>query len=234
MIFVGSLTYSALNYEMSFSTIMTQGGILNSVLFPHIIVWCACFAYFFGFFGISFIDKPGEDEEDEEEETKGEEEDEYGQHTPINDTPTCADKSSHVDLNAKKKSGNLPMPEVAPQPLQQPPPQEGTGPNFEEMEDEEVLEQLLSGSIKDYQLEKKLGDYERAVKIRRMFFQTRMGGEEVKGFEMIPHQDFDYQSIFGANCEIVIGYVPIPLGLVGPLLLDGSHHYVPMATTEGS
>ncbi|VDL63469.1 unnamed protein product [Hymenolepis diminuta] len=31
----------------------------------------------------------------------------------------------------------------------------------------------------------------------------------------------------------VIGYIPIPLGKVGPLLLDGKEHYVPMATTEG-
>lgn len=31
----------------------------------------------------------------------------------------------------------------------------------------------------------------------------------------------------------VIGYIPIPLGKVGPLLLDGQEHYLPLATTEG-
>ena len=31
----------------------------------------------------------------------------------------------------------------------------------------------------------------------------------------------------------VIGYIPIPLGKVGPLLLDGEEHYLPLATTEG-
>ena len=32
------------------------------------------------------------------------------------------------------------------------------------------------------------------------------------------------------NCS----YVPIPLGFVGPLLLDGSEIFVPLATTEGA
>ena len=39
--------------------------------------------------------------------------------------------------------------------------------------------------------------------------------------------------MFGANCEIVIGYVPIPLGIVGPLTINGEPIYVTMTTTEG-
>jgi hypothetical protein len=30
----------------------------------------------------------------------------------------------------------------------------------------------------------------------------------------------DYGRVHGANCEIVVGYVPLPVGLVGPLALN--------------
>jgi len=74
-----------------------------------------------------------------------------------------------------------------------------------------------------------LGDYERAVKIRRGLYEHLLE----KKIDAIPYTNYDYNKVFGANCEIVVGYVPIPVGVVGPLVMNEEPIYIPMATTEG-
>ena len=50
----------------------------------------------------------------------------------------------------------------------------------------------------------------------------------------LPYEhDLDYSRVHGANCETVIGYIPLPVGMVGPVTLNGETVYFPMATTEG-
>lgn len=96
-------------------------------------------------------------------------------------------------------------------------------------EDEEIVESVLNGAIPSYSLETKLGDCKRAAAIRREALQ-RTTGRSLQG---LPLDGFDYDSILGQCCEMPVGYIQIPVGIAGPLLLDGFEYSVPMATTEG-
>ena len=73
----------------------------------------------------------------------------------------------------------------------------------------------------------------REVAVRRMWYENILGDEN-PALKQIPYSGYDYGKVFGANCEIVVGYVPLPLGVVGPLTMNGEPVYVPMATTEGA
>lgn len=81
----------------------------------------------------------------------------------------------------------------------------------------------------DCVLEKKLGDCDRAVVVRRKLFELLLN----KDLSSIPKDNFEFSLVHGANCETVIGFVPVPVGLVGPLVVNREATYVPMATTEG-
>lgn len=96
-------------------------------------------------------------------------------------------------------------------------------------DDEDVVKSVVAGTTPSYSLESKLGDCGRAAAIRREALQ-RMTGKSLSG---LPLEGFDYGSILGQCCEMPIGYVQIPVGIAGPLLLDGKEYSVPMATTEG-
>ena len=50
----------------------------------------------------------------------------------------------------------------------------------------------------------------------------------------IPMSNYDYSRVMGACCENVIGYMPLPLGIAGPLKIDGVSYPIPMATAEGT
>nr|APY22354.1 hydroxymethylglutaryl-CoA reductase [Hedera helix] len=96
-------------------------------------------------------------------------------------------------------------------------------------EDEEIVNSVVSGKTPSYSLESKLGDCYRAASIRREAVERTMERSLVG----LPLEGFDYESILGQCCEMPIGYVQIPVGIAGPLLLNGCEYLVPMATTEG-
>ncbi|KAL1541211.1 3-hydroxy-3-methylglutaryl-coenzyme A (HMG-CoA) reductase isozyme [Salvia divinorum] len=96
-------------------------------------------------------------------------------------------------------------------------------------DDEEIIKSVVEGKIPSYALESKLGDCHRAAAIRREALQRITG----KSLEGLPLEGLDYESILGQCCEMPVGYVQIPVGIAGPLLLDECEYSVPMATTEG-
>ena len=104
------------------------------------------------------------------------------------------------------------------------------------LDDSEVVELSLRGKIPGYALEKTLGDKTRAVKIRRSVVSRTPATAELSSkldTSKLPYLHYDYERVHGACCENVIGYLPLPLGLAGPLNIDGKSYFLPMATTEG-
>jgi hydroxymethylglutaryl-CoA reductase (NADPH) len=105
-----------------------------------------------------------------------------------------------------------------------------------ELDDEELIELCIKGKLPGYALEKTLVDMTRAVKIRRAVVSRTHATRDTSRFlerSKLPYQYFNYDLVHGACCENVIGYMPLPLGVAGPLNIDGQNYFIPMATTEG-
>mmetsp|Transcript_6840 Transcript_6840/g.11738 ORF Transcript_6840/g.11738 Transcript_6840/m.11738 type:complete len:562 (-) Transcript_6840:420-2105(-) len=98
-----------------------------------------------------------------------------------------------------------------------------------EKSDDEVAQLVVCGSVPHHSLEKALGDTTRAVKVRRLALELKLK----KSFTILPYEGFNYDEVLNRCCEQVIGYIPIPIGVAGPLLVDGRSFHIPMATTEG-
>lgn len=113
------------------------------------------------------------------------------------------------------------------------------------LNDSELSELAVRGKIPGYALEKTLENKEvmtrlasltRAVKIRRtLVSRTPATSQNSRLLETskLPYEDYNYENVHGACCENVVGYMPIPVGVAGPMIIDGQPYYIPMATTEG-
>ncbi|XP_018592382.1 3-hydroxy-3-methylglutaryl-CoA reductase a isoform X2 [Scleropages formosus] len=99
------------------------------------------------------------------------------------------------------------------------------------LSDAEVILLVNAKHIPGYKLEAMMETPERGVAIRRIMLTSKLPSPSA--LTCLPYKDYDYSKVMGACCENVIGYMPVPVGVAGPLLLDGKQFQVPMATTEG-
>jgi len=101
----------------------------------------------------------------------------------------------------------------------------------DQLVDSEIIQLVDSKHISRHTLEKTLSNPTRGVRVRRKIY-----GKDARlrrAMEKLPYRHFDYEKVMGACCENVVGYMPVPVGVVGPLNIDGRTVQVPMATTEG-
>jgi hydroxymethylglutaryl-CoA reductase (NADPH) len=110
-------------------------------------------------------------------------------------------------------------------------PQAKENKDISTISDDAVLTMIACGELQAHALETRLGDLTRAVRVRRKLLEKELGGSVAVA--ALPYENYDYSPVMGACCENVVGYVPIPVGMAGPLLLDGKNVQIPMATTEG-
>ncbi|XP_054942596.1 3-hydroxy-3-methylglutaryl-Coenzyme A reductase isoform X2 [Physeter macrocephalus] len=99
------------------------------------------------------------------------------------------------------------------------------------LSDAEIIQLVNAKHIPAYKLETLMETYERGVSIRRQLLSKKL--PEPSSLQYLPYRDYNYSLVMGACCENVIGYMPIPVGVAGPLCLDEKEFQVPMATTEG-
>jgi len=218
-------TLSVLQFASNASTYLND----STSLLQFLMVWSLFLCYFFGFFGISFIElddfvdqqQPSQQQPSQQTQVapsrqlkKAESSDPpvkvVNIHPPASSAPVCTDPTSF-----KKPSSKIPS-------------------NLKELPNSEIASLVLQDKIKDHQLEKLL-DPHRAVEVRRLKFDAKLDSLGCGGaLTELPHKHaLDYKRVLGANCEIVVGYIPIPVGMAGPITLNGESVYIPMATTEG-
>lgn len=193
----------------------------DNVVLYFLVAWSVFLCYFFGFFGVSFVHDadaavasptPTKPTVRDSISTKASASNTLSaRHPPAPSAPVCSDPSSFTPIHTSKT-------------------------NITTLDNAAICQLVLTNQIKDHELEKRL-DAHRAVQVRRLVVAHKLDTLEhtnAHALDNLPSEpSLDYTRVHGANCEIVVGYVPLPVGLVGPLTVNGETVYVPMATTEG-
>ncbi|MEM0188929.1 MAG: 3-hydroxy-3-methylglutaryl-CoA reductase, partial [Saccharolobus sp.] len=98
---------------------------------------------------------------------------------------------------------------------------------------DEVIEKIVKGEISFHEVDNLL-EANAAMVARRIALERILGVR----LPSIGSTIIDYSEIKNRNAENVIGGVQIPLGIVGPLRVNGDYakgdFYIPLATTEGA
>ena len=102
------------------------------------------------------------------------------------------------------------------------------------MKKEEIIEKLLAGEMKLYQIDKFTESATEALDIRREFIERHSNCQ----LDKIADYTLDMELAFAKNIENPIGTVQIPIGVAGPLRVNGEYakddFFVPLATSEGA
>jgi len=97
----------------------------------------------------------------------------------------------------------------------------------------QIHAKLKAGSLKLYELEKDLAPVD-AIRVRREFIEqkTKTSLANIGIFSI------DIDRVVQRNCENMIGTVQVPLGVAGPIIVNGEYakgeFWLPIATTEGA
>jgi hydroxymethylglutaryl-CoA reductase (NADPH) len=96
-----------------------------------------------------------------------------------------------------------------------------------------IYNRLRDGSLKLYELEKELAPID-AIRIRREYIE----GETSTKLDNIGIFSIDIERVVKRNCENMIGTVQVPVGVAGPIQINGGYaqgsYWLPLATTEGA
>jgi hydroxymethylglutaryl-CoA reductase (NADPH) len=96
-----------------------------------------------------------------------------------------------------------------------------------------IRTRLKEGSLKLYELEKEVPAVD-AIRIRRGFIEYETG---IK-LDNLGIFSIDVERVVKRNCENMVGTVQVPVGVAGPLMVNGEYahgsYYLPLATTEGA
>jgi len=88
----------------------------------------------------------------------------------------------------------------------------------------------ITRNIQIYNLEKKNTNYDECIDLRRKHYEENYN----LNLKDLPKKNYNYKSIINKNCENVIGYVRLPVGIVGPININNKERLIPISTTEGA